>query len=308
MQGSHYGSAHYGAQQPGYAMKAPFARGQRKNVNLVAVLISLFGPWLLFTAMTSVLSFSIHYNSPGLCSFVQWFCLVVVGFAGYAAYSAFRRGGIGGGEPNWYIFLFASSLIAWVAALCAGSYNFAHNMQPYYDVMNLNVYPSVDPGSFKGQQLMDAGRIIFTPESKLDLQKSMGFRNLDVYCVAPVASSSGNMSVYDFWAVGINCCSGHTADFACGEFNNPMAHSGLRLMRDDLRPYFRLAVQQAEAAYNIKARHPVFLYWMQDPISEINAYQDAGFRSYLFGVFLFFSLQLFFVVMAVILFSRMSHL
>eukprot|EP00928_Gymnodinium_smaydae_P071564 TRINITY_DN55111_c0_g1_i1.p1 TRINITY_DN55111_c0_g1~~TRINITY_DN55111_c0_g1_i1.p1 ORF type:complete len:306 (-),score=40.46 TRINITY_DN55111_c0_g1_i1:110-1027(-) len=305
MQGSNYGSAYYGAQQPGYPVKAPFGRGQRRSVNLVAILISLFAPWLLFTAMSGVLSFSVHYNSPGLCSFVKWLCLIVIGFLGYSAYSAFRRSGFGDGEPNWYIFLFVSCLIAWISALCVGSYNFAHNMQPYYDVMNLNVYPSVDPASFKGQQLMDAGRIIFTPESKLDLQKSMGFRNLDVYCVAPV-SSSGNQSVYDFWAVGINCCSGHTADFACGEFNNPMAHSGLRLMRDDLRPYFRLAVQQAEAAYNIKSRHPVFLYWMQDPISEINAYQDAGFRSYLFGVFLFFSLQLFFVVLAVIIFSRMA--
>lgn len=300
-----YGAAY--AAQPEYPIKPSFAaRGPRRSFNLVAILISLFVPWLLFTLLAGVKSFSVHYNNPGLCSTIQWFCFAVVVVLGYQAYCAVRRNGFGDSEPNWYLFLFASCFVAWIAAFSAGSYNFAHNMQPFYDVMNLNVYPSVDPSTFKGQQLMDAGRIIFTPESKLDLQHSMGFRNLDVYCVAPVVVG-GNMSVYDFWAVGVNCCSGHTADFACGEFNNPMAHSGLRLMRDDLRPYFRLAVQQAEAAYNIKARHPVFLYWMQDPISEINAYQDAGFKSYLFGVFLFFSLQLFFVVIAVIVFSKLAH-
>eukprot|EP00438_Fugacium_kawagutii_P029114 Skav233711 [mRNA] locus=scaffold2120:100002:105477:+ [translate_table: standard] len=117
----------------------------------------------------------------------------------------------------------------------------------------------VNPGREKGQQLMDAGRVYFEDGTGLDTSKSMAFRNLDRYCVAPIV----------FGQVGVNCCSGTTADFRCGEFDNPKARSGLRLMRqmpraggletasermtvtlnqgEDQRPFFRLAVQQAEA-------------------------------------------------------------
>eukprot|EP00971_Amphidinium_carterae_P179620 3562419-Amphidinium_carterae.1 len=41
--------------------------------------------------------------------------------------------------------------------LSGGDMNFWYNMQPFYDVENLNTYPSVNPAREKGQQLMDAG-------------------------------------------------------------------------------------------------------------------------------------------------------
>merc|ERR1719345_356910 len=157
--------------------------------------------------------------------------------------------------------------------------------------------------------MMDGGQLMFTEGSKLDLSMSMGFKNLELYCVAPIVGGSDpkHISSYDFWAVGMNCCSGSKADFHCGEFNNPRAAAGLRLMRDDQRAFFRLAVQQAEAAYNIKAAHPLFFYWMQDPVAEMNSYRDDGFKYYLLGIFTHFSFNLFCVVCAVVGFSKIGR-
>jgi hypothetical protein len=286
----------------------PFMQGERNKFNLVAIVLSLFVPTILFVAMNCVLSFQVHYDSPGVANFI---CILMFGLVlvfGYFAYAAIRKKAQGQGQPNWYIFLFVTSLGAWISAYIAGNSNYARNMRPYYDISNLNVYPSIDPATTKGQQLMDMGRATFTKDSRLDLTKSVGFKNLDIYCVAPVVAGNGSMANYDFRAVGLNCCSGHTADFACGEFNNPMAHSGMRLMRDDLRPYFRLAVEQAQASFNINARHPVFLYWMQDPVAEINAYEDAGDKEFITLAFRFIAVQMVLVMLAVVAFSRMSHM
>lgn len=309
-----YGS--YGATPPfcdfranEFAVKPPFSRGQRRSTNLIALTVCLFLPWVIFTTVFSVQSFSLHYDSPESCAMLCGVLLVGVFVLGYFAFEALRQRTEGVQEPAWYVFIFVTSLIAWIIALGCGQANFAFNMSPFFDISNLNAYRSVDPSKFRGNQLMDAGRIMFTPDSHLDLTKSMAFTNLDTYCVAPVTVGGGTNSTpldfYDFWAVGLNCCTGHV-DFHCSEYNNPKALSGLRLMNDDQRAYFRLAVQQAEAAHNIHAPHPIFMHWSQDPAAEINAYQDAGYKYFLLGTFSHFAAQLFLVVIASIAFPKLS--
>mmetsp|Transcript_112611 Transcript_112611/g.351056 ORF Transcript_112611/g.351056 Transcript_112611/m.351056 type:complete len:330 (+) Transcript_112611:82-1071(+) len=304
------GFASYGA-APGFEpafdqpMKSPFARGKRTS-NVVAIVSCFLIPFFIFVAVMALQTFSIHYESAQLCTLICILLLVVVGLFGYFAFSAVRRRSEGVSEPAWYVFLFLTSLLAWIVSFTVGKSNYESNMKPYFDIQQLNVYASVDPAKYRSAQLMDAGRITFTPGSHLDLSRSMGFRNLDTYCVAPVVSGSGaNVSSYEFWAVGINCCSGHAPDFHCGEYNNPRALSGLRLMSDSQRAFFRLAVDQAEAAYTLVARHPIFMYWMQDPIAEVNAYQDEGYKYFLMGVVVFAVAQVFLVAIAAVIFSRM---
>uniref|UniRef100_A0A7S1QNM6 Uncharacterized protein n=1 Tax=Alexandrium catenella TaxID=2925 RepID=A0A7S1QNM6_ALECA len=305
--------ASYGAtpgfeqQAPGFDMpiKSPFAR---KRSSVVAIVTCLFIPLIIFVSVSAVLTFSVHFQNAALSKLVTLALLVVVALFGYLAFAAFRRKTEGVSEPAWFAFLFMTSLVAWLAAYFAGSSNFNTNMQPFFEVQELNVYVSVNPSTYTGNQLMDAGRITFTPGSHLDLTRSMGFKNLDVYCVAPVVGggrNATNVSTFDFWAVGLNCCSGHAPDFHCGEYNNVRAVSGLRLMREDQRAFFRLAVEQAEAAYGLQALHPIFMYWMQDPIAEVNAYQDDGYKYFLMGIFGFFAFQTVSVVIAAVVFSKM---
>lgn len=290
-----------------YPMKSyDSSPGQRRGFSILGLLMAYFIPICVFVTLLSVNSFS-RYDQPGTTGLLNTLAWVLVLVFVIMAFRAWRRRAVSESDPTWYIFLALTTLIAVLWAQSSGSSNYATNMRPYNDVLDLNVYGNVDPQQARGQQYMDAGRLVFTPTSRLDITKSMGFKNFKTYCVAPVVSGSGQMDEYDFWAVGTDCCSGHVADFACGEFSNPRAISGLRLMNDNQRSFFRLAVQQAEAAYNIKANHPIFLYWMQDPQGELNAYQDAGYRAYMSGCFSFCGFHTILTFAAVFFFSRLGH-
>lgn len=292
-----------------------FVQGQRKRLSLVGMLVSLFVPWILFLVVFAVMSFSLHYTQPVSTYLIIVMCLLVpITYGLFVLDHANKKQQQDPRlEPTWYMFGLVATMIAWFAGVMAGDINYFRNMMPYYDIMNLNVYPQVNPAELHGQQLMDAGRVIFTKESKLDIDKSMGFRNMDLYCVAPVTVSSQNGTLtsldnYDFWAVGKDCCSGENGNFHCGEFNNPRAHGGLRLMRDRERGFYRLAVQQAEAAYNIKASHPLFFHWMQDPVGEVATLADTGSTWYLIGVFAHFVFQMFLVASASMAYGKMGYM
>jgi len=280
-----------------------FTPGKRRRINLVAICMNIFLPWFLFSSLYAVMSFSFHYQHPTwawVMVMMGWVIVLVTALLAYRITRKKER------DPMWYSFAAVAFGLAVFLATTFGDMNFWYNMQPFYDIENLNTYPSVNPAREKGQQLMDAGRVYFADGTGLDMRKAMGFKNLDLYCVAPIVHGNDQLASYDFWAVGLNCCSGVSSDFRCGEFNNPHARSGLRLMHDDQRPFFRLAVQQAEAAYNIKATHPLFFYWMQDPVAEMNGYRDDGFKYYLLGIFTHFAFNLFCVVCAVVGFAKIG--
>jgi len=281
-----------------------FAPSKRRSINVYAVCVNVFAPWFLFSAVYSILSFNFHYTHPMTTKVIYISAFIVPLVVGIMAVVTKNR------EmqlPMWYTFSTLALFLAVVLAGILGDMNFWYNTQPYYDMQNLNTYPSVNPALEKGQQLMDSGRVYFSSGTNLDTKKAMGFKNHDMYCVAPIVQGSEKLATYDFWAVGMNCCNGISSDFRCGEFNNPHARSGLRLMNEDLRPFYRLAVQQAEAAYSIKAMHPIFFTWLQDPLAEVDSYRNDGFKYYLMGVFSYFGFNLFCVTCAMIAFTKIGR-
>jgi len=295
--------------------KAGHPSCQRQRISVRSAGLCLFGPWLFFCLVYALRSFRLRFEQPLACRALTAACgLVVLALGCAAAAAAVQRLRGRRREPSWVVFAFLTTLAAYAMGLILGDLNYSTNLHWYYSTTTLNQYrdvnPSRGPGQqfTPGQQFMDAGLVYFSENATLDLSRSMGFRDQDTYCVAPITVKDAGvvlpLEVYDFWAVGLNCCSGHAPDFHCGEYSNPKAKAGLRLMTDSLRPYYRLAVQQAEAAYDIHAGHPIFFEWLQDPTSEINAYEDAATKYLLVGILGYLAFQLVLVAAAVIAFSR----
>lgn len=279
-----------------------FAPGKRKRLNLVAMCTNLFLPWFLFSAVYSCMSFTFHFMHPLAAKGIVAAGFALSAFMGFMAY----RQKVREFDPMWYTFASLAFFMATLLGGVFGDMNYLYNNEPYYAMESLNTYPAVNPAKEKGQAMMDTGRAYFVEGAALDNTKSIGFKNVDLYCVAPISYGGDQLATYDFWAIGLNCCSGVSSDFRCGEYNNPHARAGLRLMQDDQRPFFRLAVNMAEAAYNIKSTHPLFFYWVQDPVAELNQYRDDGFKYYLLGVFSYFVFNAFTVACSAYGFSKIG--
>jgi hypothetical protein len=249
------------------------------------------------------MAFSIHHVSSGLAHGIV--------FAGYGlvvlTFLLAHKVRLHNEDPKWYHFAAVAFFVAITLGAILGDAIYHYYMKTYYDIENLNTYPSLNPAVEPGQQVMDVGRMYFTSGTHLDVKKTAAFKNNDVYCVTPIVWGNEELPSYDYWAVGMNCCSGEPGDYHCGEYDNPNANAGMRLMRDDQRPFFRLAVQQAEAAFKIKAQHPVLLFWLQDPIAEMNSYHEDGFRIYILGMLVYFFVNCFFVLLASIGFSKLGR-
>lgn len=203
------------------------------------------------------------------------------------------------------LFLFAT-----IFAIVAGELNYWHFNQPFFFLESLKTYSNVDPLEVDGVRLMDAGKVHFAEGSRLELDMGMSYTSWDVYCVVPITSQSAmsgagaQLETYDMWAVGVNCCSSGDTNFHCGEWNNHRARAGLRQTSEAQRNFFRLAVSQAEAAYAIRSPHPVFFYWVEDPIKEESFLFQEGFRNWIYANFLHFAVNTFFVVMFILVVGR----
>lgn len=330
------GQADYSTVPEVQAMKAcAQLRKERRRLNLLAIFQNIIFPWVFFCILYAVMSFSIHHKHPSIAYCIAVAFLIPVFGAGWLAFrhkisrarsQALQWAGDQAAmsadgqvlsangsvdDPKWFLFFFVMMCIAWILAIVLGDINFHLNLEPFYDLQSLNAYPSVDPSLMQGKEMMDVGRVFFVKDAMLDMTRTMAFKNLDHYCIAPITKGTIGapelLDSYDFWAVGMNCCSGARNDFHCGDVTNPSAKGGLRLMHDEERPFYRLAVQQAEATYNIKANHPLFFTWMQDPNAAVNAYREGGMSWYLMGISGHFCFNLFCVVCAAIAFSKIEY-
>jgi len=295
------------------SMKGIFLRNQRRRLNFVPILVCFALPVFLFTGITAVLSSPFRYEQPLGAFLVVIFGAILVIIAANVAVSHRAWNPTGEREPSWLGFLALSLILAFLLALLLGNYIYNTDTQKFFEMNNLNNYSNIYVDRMRGQQLMDAGRVGFANNTRLDITRSMGFKSGSTYCVAPILRWTADTTPtyitpisYDFWAVGVDCCSGNQADFACGSFDDPRANGGLRWMQDNSRSLFRLAVQQAEAVYGFQAVHPLFFEWVADADSIVGDWKAKAFQALeMYSVF-YAAIQAFLVVIATLAFSKIG--
>ncbi|CAE7450804.1 unnamed protein product [Symbiodinium natans] len=143
-----------------------------------------------------------------------------------------------------------------------------------------------------------------------------GFKNSDLYCVAPIINKNASKAAspacpqkavhskhlqqrsfgstcfaeaapvsYDYWAVGLNCCD--QSGFRCGEYDKPSARSGVRLLNEEQRQFYVLAVKEAEATFGLKATTPLFFFWVEDAKALQSSWKDKAIEYWLLACLTF---------------------
>eukprot|EP00408_Alexandrium_pacificum_P050243 CAMPEP_0171242530 /NCGR_PEP_ID=MMETSP0790-20130122/45752_1 /TAXON_ID=2925 /ORGANISM="Alexandrium catenella, Strain OF101" /LENGTH=357 /DNA_ID=CAMNT_0011709361 /DNA_START=58 /DNA_END=1131 /DNA_ORIENTATION=- len=289
-------------------MRKPFLTGQRRRLNVIPVLVCWFLPWGLFIFDYWVSSFPVRYEMPWVFDLAMVAsALVVFAFIVTAVTNRLKLFARSDRDPSWLIFLALFMTVALVGGAFLGNRSYKKYMRPYLDFNNLNSYTDIYPNLMRGQQLMDAGVVLFAPGTRIDVSLSEGFKDGTQYCVAPIAFSNATPPTYDFWAVGTNCCSGTKPDFRCEGWNSEK-YGGLRLMDSHARGFYRLAVEQAEATYKIKAAHPLFFTWTRKPLQTVEGWEKTVRSNFILWIFGYGLFQAFCVVAATLAFSRTGNL
>jgi len=294
-----YGSTLHDQQYAQWGDKPPRGHGStvRRQLNGLSVFLALVVPLALFVVTFWAMSFELYYYHPDyaliVVSSALLFSLVLGAFAVNARMHEVKHGLSSGGKHGegprtWYYFVFWTSLLACILGICLGFVNMTWNTQRYYDYLGLRKVVNVDPGAMQGQQLIDAGEIDFKMGSKVDVKLHFQWHKGRTYCVAPIISSDGaKLASYDFWAVGMDCCSSRPNDFSCGGVHMEKwpSPNGLRVMEDSEVQGYKLAVEQAVVANHIQSRQPIFLHMVSKPYLGIKRYfDDAKVFAFVSGI------------------------
>jgi len=259
-------------------MELPRAQGKtvRRQLNACAVCIAIAVPVILFAVASYLTSSELYYKNPNLVYLLVGLMIFFVLVIGAGAAQDHRKM-LKSGERSWWSFIFFTSMVAVLLGSCLGYVNYSANTKLYYQYMGLRKIVDVDPGQNQGQQLLDAGEIDFKDGAKVDTTLNMAYHKSRTWCVAPIIAADGSpLASYDFWAVGMDCCSARQGDFTCGTVAEGAAPAGLRVMDSAEIAGYTLAVQQATAAYNIQSSRAIFLYMMETPYTTIKAYLTRG--------------------------------
>jgi len=226
---------------------------------------SYVAPVLVYALVNCLITYFLGYHS-GLV----WGVVTLCGLFGAAIFVT------GGHESNYHqLFLGALILVAVFWGVMGGLANYSWFMRPYYHLMDSREYYNVLPSEM-AQAHGDAGKMTFALGTMVDRTKTVGYNMDGLWCVAPIIDQFSLPRV-EYWAVGKDCCK-QRSEFGCGDALKPGARGaivqlpGPHFLVTDGIPYWKRAVQVAEAAYDVQsADEPLFVRWVADPTAENDA-------------------------------------
>merc|ERR1719443_993148 len=127
-----------------------------------------------------------------------------------------------------YTYLGCVCIMATLAGGILGFYCYHSFMFQYNSYeerrMYANVLPS-EPASTK----VDAGKMVFATDARVDVSRSIGFKAGTFYCVAPILDEDMDTRV-EYWAAGVDCCS-YRGDFHCDDALDARTKSGALIFK-----------------------------------------------------------------------------
>mmetsp|Transcript_105357 Transcript_105357/g.198398 ORF Transcript_105357/g.198398 Transcript_105357/m.198398 type:complete len:330 (-) Transcript_105357:54-1043(-) len=191
----------------------------------------------------------------------------------------------------WRAWIGKLGMFSVVAAILVGLFVHYKWMVYYVHYKEMPTHTNVAP-SENSMQYEDAGGIIFSADTVVDVQRSVGYRDANTsttLCVAPVVD--GTMALEDpvgFFAVGTGCC-GWRGSFTCDDVAESDAKSGMLLLTPKtlVSPLMSWTVEGAvdfeayDAAIKLEsavfgttvAKHIRLLHWKKDMDESLKTYK-----------------------------------
>lgn len=277
---------------PGQFNPFMFMRPRRRRLNLLSIIQVMSIPFIIFAMNAYLFGFAVRNTAPLWCWFFFGFCLLLAAVFAVKACIVYRKQKeerwttpwyLMNDDDTWFLFLAVAIAISTLLGLAVGEIVYGGYTQPYYTLSQLHSYTNVDPAA-EGKAYLDAGAVDFRNASFVDVSHGVGYKNGDVYCVAPIKFGTDKVANYDFFAVGVNCCNGFPGDFNCFQNRHDNeAHGGLRVIDDGAIPFYKLAVMQADEEWGKSSPNPIFLTWMRNPSQKVKSYfNDASWAYFSF--------------------------
>lgn len=241
---------------------------QSRGSNWKAAVLLILVPWFLFLIIMATWMLWYHHHWLVTVFTILGGFMVSIGLIALSMSSDKNAHAKPGGK-RWYAYLGCVCFLATLAGGVLGFYCYHSFMFQYNSYeerrMYANVLPS-EPASTK----VDAGKMVFATDARVDISKSIGFKAGSFYCVAPILDEDMDTRV-EYWAAGVDCCS-YRGDFNCDDAWDPKARSGAVIFEDSselvpsMRPFFEKARLEAEVAYNMASSDDaIFVKWTKDP-------------------------------------------